>query len=544
VSEKRTALAECGLNRAGEGAELPVDKAKLSDTGRRRLLVAAAIFIVVAVCVAVTARDAGLTWDEAIYFGSASNYLAWFKNLSAESFGEGAIFKTWWQADHPPLAKVWIALSWALFGNMLDPVAAARVGAGIVFALAAVVIYLWLSDRQSERAGFIAAGVFVLMPRIFAHGHFANIEMLTLLLWLLTIVAFEKGIGDVRWSAACGLLFGLALLTKINGAFLPVVLAPWGLLFHRRKAVPNLIFMAILGPLIFFAGWPVMWHHPTLAARGYLANKLDRSAVETYYLGTMYGSGHPPWHYPFVMLLATTPLPVLAAAGCGIREAIARLRDKGRTAGHAALLLWGLAFPVLLLALPGVPKYDGIRLMLPAYPFLAALAATGACAAWDRIRSRLKKPQATGRVIGIIGALWLLAPVVMFHPFQLCYYGELAGGPWGANKLGFETTYWHETFDGEVVRYLNDHASSGSRVALVGMEYRVWRLYQKSMGEIRADLRHADFATGEWDYLVVIMRQGKLTKEVREFMAKHQPVWERTLPPFGAPSVCAVYSSG
>ena len=502
-----------------------------------------AIFFAVAAVVVLTARDPGLTWDEAIYLGSAANYLDWFSNLSTDSFRETAIFQTWWQADHPPLGKLWIALSLAAFGGSLNLITAARVGAAILFGAAAAVLYLWLGRRHGRRVGVIAAVAFVLMPRLFAHGHFANLEMPMLLLWLLTVIAFERGIESRSWSVACGVLFGLALLTKINAVFLPVVLVPWGLLFHGRKARRNIIAMAIIGPLLFLAAWPVMWRNPLQGTWEYFANKTGRMIIPTYYLGVSYRVRLAPFHYPFIMLLATTPVLILAAAACAIRRAVQRLRSEGRAAGHEVLLLWNFAFPVLLLAAPGVPKYDGIRLMLPAYPFLAALAAVGAAAGWEWVRSRSfsRKPQEAGWVVGAVAALWLLLPVVAFHPFQLCYYGELAGGPWGARRIGFETTYWHDTFDDKALAYLSAHVPQGGRVALVGVEYRVWRIYQ-GLGELRPDLRHTDFDRSDWDYLLVIPRQGWLTDAERAFMETHEPAWTRTLPPFDTPPVCLIYS--
>lgn len=508
---------------------------------RRRVLTAGIVFFAAAAAVALTARDSGLTWDEPIYLKSALDYMGWFRSFSAGSFGEEAILRTWWQPDHPPLAKLWIAFSIMLFGGPGHLIGAARVGAGILFGAVAAAIYLWAASRRGDRAGLFAAAAFALMPRLFAHGHFANIEMPLLLLTVLTTVAFERGIRRPGWSVACGALFGLALLTKINGAFLPLVLLPWGFLFHGRRALRNAVCMAVLGPVVFLAGWPVMWHHPIQATTAYLANKLNRAAVSTYYLGTVYSRPHAPWHYPFVYLLAATPLPVLACVTAGIRQAVRRLRAEWRKADHEVLALWSFAFPVLLLALPGIPKYDGVRLMLTAYPFLALLAAYGAEGIWSWVHTHVGHPRRAAYGLGVVLAVWLLLPFGLFHPFELDYYGELAGGPWGAERLGFETTYWHETFNRDALAYLNAHVPTGGRVALVGVQYRVWQLHQV-LGEVREDIRHAEFEGGSWDFLVVVMRQSLLADEVREFMAVHQPAWTRTLSPLGGPPVCLIYA--
>ncbi len=511
-----------------------------TTTARRRVLVGALIFLAAAGAVRLTVRDPGLTWDEAIYLETAVRYLNWFSNLSTNSFTEASISGTWGQFDHPPLAKLWIAASIALFGGLLDLVAAARVGAGILFGVTAAGLYCWTAGRHGERAGIMAAAAFVLMPRLFAHGHFANIEMPMLFLWLLTTITFEKGVKDVRWSVVCGVLFGLALLTKMNAVFLPVILVPWGWVFHGRKVIRHSLLMVLIGGALFFAGWPVLWHHPIGATLDYLGNKIGRPLIETHYLGTTYDTAPAPWHYPFVMLIATTPLVVLAASACGVRRAVRALRERQQAAGREALVLANVAFPVLLLALPGVPKYDGVRLMLVAYPFLAVLAAWGADWACERAQRRLRGARGFGFAAAGVATLWLLAPVVAFHPYQLSYYGEMAGGPWGAKKLGLETTYWHDVFDRDALQYLNKSVPQGGCVALVGVEYRVWNIYQ-ILGEARPDIRHSDFASGDWDYLVVVMRQGKLDAGVRDVMASHERVWEKSLPPFGTPPLCLIY---
>ena len=522
---------------------MPQDNAiKRSElTGRRRLLVAALIFLVVACAIAFTTRDPGLTWDEPIYHESANIYADWLEGRFADPFDAETIRAVWGgKFDHPPLAKLWISACHFIFGTVGDPFIAARIGAGVLFGLAAAALYLWLASRGRERVGFLAAITFVLMPRVFAHGHFANIEMPMLLLWLLTTIAFEKGIGSMRWSVLCGVFFGLALLTKINAVFLPLVLLPWGLIFHGRKALHNLIFMAVLGPLIFFIGWPVMWYHPVLATRAYLADKIGRPVIATYYLGGTYGQSYPAWHYPFVMLAATTPLPVLAAAVAGAWQSVRRLVHGWKEASFEALIVWSFAFHVLLLAMPGTPKYDGIRLMVLAYPFLAVLAPLGAVSAWDWLRPRLQKPRKAAAVLGTAAGLWLIVPIVILHPFQLCYYGELVGGPWGAEKLGFETTYWHDTFNRDAIAYLNAHVPDKGRVALVPIEYRVWMTYQEQ-GQIRKGIKHTNYADRNWDYLVVVPRQGKLSKDLLEFMRTHKPEWVKPLTPFGKLPVCLIY---
>ena len=512
-------------------------------TGRRRVLTAILIFFLVAAVIIVSARGPGLTWDEAIYCGLSYQYLSWFKNLSGEAFRPEVIQQVWAGQAHPPLGKLWIASFLGLLGNHVDIITAIRIGAAVLFALCGVGVYLWMARRRGEVAGLIAAAAFVLMPRLFGHGHFANLEMLMVLLWLTTIIAFERGIRSGGWSVACGILFGLALLTKINAVFLPIILAPWGLVFHGRKAWRNLIFMAVIGPVMFVGGWPAMWHDPIAGVHQYLADKAGRWDIPTYYLGKAYSKRLAPFHYPFVMLLATTPLPILAAAIAGACRFGRMIRVSWKQADHECLLLAGCLFPILLLAVPGVPRYDGIRLMLPAYPFLAMLAAEGTLWAWEKCRPRFKNPVRVARKAAVLLAFWLMVPIVGFHPFHLCYYSELVGGPWGAHKLGFETTYWNETFDHEAIACLNMNVPANGRVAFEAMGSMVWQYY-RMLGEARGDIRIENFDSGAWDYLVVIPRQGWLAEKaprVKDFMDTHDPAWVNSLPPMGMPPICYIY---
>jgi len=547
---------------------------RTSDSSRRALL-AAVVFLAAFLAVAATVRDPGLTWDESIYFGRAARLVGWFQSIGSGAFQKEALLRAWWSADHPPLGSLWIAGSFALFGS-LPMITAARLGAAALFALAAMTIFLWVSRRRSRGEALLAAALFALMPRLFAHGHFANLEMMTLLLWTLTVVAFEKGIESRRWSALAGLFFGLSLLTKINGAFLPFLLVPWGLIFHGRKSLRNVAMMALMGPLIFLAGWPVMWVEPLGAIKAYLANKgAQRMILPVEYLGQVYRDRFAPWHYPFVMMLVTTPLVALIGAAAGGWDHLRRLRRQFRSSAHEALLLWAFLFPVLLLAFPGAPKYDGIRLMLPAYPFLAILAARGLALIWERLRARagsdvaaneeptLRRQVRTAhrfvrtfarfphgaaelraRALRVaaagLAAAGILVPVVLFHPYQLSYYNALAGGPWGARRLGFETTYWDDTFDAKALAYLNNNVPQGGKVAFVAMGDFVWQIYQINR-EARADIAVAEFEGGGWDYLVVIPRQGWWTDSEREFIRTHEPVWTNTLTRWDRLPVCMIF---
>ena len=153
------------------------DPADGRTASRRRMVAALLVVIVLAGLIALTARDPGLTWDEAIYYGFAARYLEWFGNLSGQSFQPANLFPVWWQGQvHPPLGKLYIALSFRVFGGSLDLISAARVGAGLLFGLTAALIFLWGAERRNAATGLVAAAAFAFMPRIFGPVSYTHLR--------------------------------------------------------------------------------------------------------------------------------------------------------------------------------------------------------------------------------------------------------------------------------------------------------------------------------------------------------------------------------
>jgi hypothetical protein len=116
------------------------------------------------------------------------------------------------------------------------------------------------------------------------------------------------------------------------------------------------------------------------------------------------------------------------------------------------LLLLATLFPLLLFAAPGVAVYDGERLFLVSYPVWAVLIGRGAEVAlsWMRQKAELGLwPSFRGELArrAILATLVLLqgVGVIAMHPCQLSYYNLLVGGLTGADRLGFERTYWGDS---------------------------------------------------------------------------------------------------
>ena len=68
----------------------------------------------------------------------------------------------------------------------------------------------------------------------------------------------------------------------------------------------------LLGPLIFFAGWPWLWHDTLPRLRDYAAFHLHHEYYNMEYFGVNYFWPPFPSSYAWVMTLFTVPFTTLA----------------------------------------------------------------------------------------------------------------------------------------------------------------------------------------------------------------------------------------
>jgi len=135
------------------------------------------------------------------------------------------------------LMKSLYGWSYALFHQTLGwvrPAAGFRLPAFAVAALIPALVHAWGSVLWGRRAGLFAALSFFVVPRHFFHAHLAAFDMPVASMWLLVVYLFWRAEEDLRFAPWTGVAFGLALATKHNAFFLPVVLTPFGVLAAWR----------------------------------------------------------------------------------------------------------------------------------------------------------------------------------------------------------------------------------------------------------------------------------------------------------------------
>ncbi len=464
--------------------------------------------------VVLTGRSGyGLSWDEEYFYSPSRDAAHWlYRALFTKDrpLSRRDIDTAWSEnKELPSVVKVCLGTSSLAFGGYIDELTALRIPSAAAYALTLAIMFLFMFRRYGRAAALLTVFTYALMPRIFGHAHIGAAETITALMTLLTVICFLKGLESARWSVILGIVFGLALNTKINCAFLPLILLPWAHIYHRKRYVNNFFAMVFLSPVVMVITWPWLWHDTVQRLLEYFHFYVSHQFTAVYYFGQRYnyGSTLAPWHYPFVMTVFTLPLAVLLFAMSGIIYALQNLRREPLP----VLFLWGAFLTLVISTLPASPKYDGIRLFFPAFVFFAILCGAGFAGTLRRIPKG--KPirgafywRDAAAVLGIAFVLGNGAlATIRSNTHSLSYFNCLIGGTRGAYNKGMETTYWGEAVNDNVLNVLNE-LPKGARIKTLALHNEVFNLLQR-WGKLRNDLR---FNSGPppYDYHLLLLRKG------------------------------------
>jgi hypothetical protein len=189
---------------------------------------------------------------------------------------------------------------------------------------------------------------------------------------------------------------------------------------------------------VFVIGWPWLWLDFFGHLTEYFGRTTGRVSLNVWYLGQVFKDVEAPWHFPWVMTLVTVPVGILLLAGIGLWGARRRILSDPAT----SLIVGSVVAPLVLFSLPRVAVYDGARLFLIAFPGIALLAGVGVSGfhKWLVAREWPARP-----ILGILLATQV-AGVMTTTPYYLSYYNVAVGGTPGAERLGFEVSYWGDSY--------------------------------------------------------------------------------------------------
>jgi hypothetical protein len=484
-----------------------------------------------------TVRSVGVPRDEGVYFRAAVDYVGWWRMLlerGQDALQQGVIDASWGiNHEHPVLMKTLFGVSWWLLHEkwrVLQDASTAWRFPGMCMAGAGLyVTYLFGARAWSRRAGVVAAALLGLMPQPFFHAHLACFDVPITTMWLACIYVHWRGtaargaLATVAWAIAAGVVFGLTLETKHNAWMLPAVLVPHALFVFarswvrrpwesRRVAWPlGLVSMATLGPLVFYALWPFIWHDTRARLEWYANFHLNHEYYNIEFLGRNYfGPPSPTAYLPF-MVVATVPTVTVFLFFIGAFDRIAAgaarlggwLRARRVAPGGSAepadrretdlLVFLAIAVAAGPFFLPKTPIFGGTKHWMPAYPMLALLAGRGfeiVSASMRRALPRLAGARLALAEVVLVASVLAgpLAVTAHAHPFGLSAYVPLVGGTAGGADLGLNRSFWGYTSQDAAAEFLNANAPRGATVFISDTTWDAWARMQEE-GRIRPDLR-------------------------------------------------------
>jgi len=456
------------------------------DLGPQRLKTGTAATLVglaTAALLLATSFSLPMVWDEGDAILRAEGIARWCQRWSPDPhaadpvgpFSQRAIAQDWVYATqregHPALYGIVIASGKAVSEGWLPPLQANRFGPIVLFAVAAGAMFYRMARQFSLVAAVGAVGALLLLPRMFAHAHFASFDGPLTSSWILAWATFAPACRNWRWAILWGIALGMTFSCKATGWLAPLPFLVWAAWFRDRHAGRAILVGLPVALVVFFLLNPPLWHHPLQAAGQFFALNLNRRGqpglnISTQFFGRLYNLDYPlPWYNTLVWTAITTPVGLLLLLGVGLwRTAREKPRD-----GAAILLILNWLILVVARALPGTPPHDGVRLFLPSFAFLAALVGLGAAAVWTggTAPGAPARPSA-GRVprVSAIVLIYLgsLTSLVWYAPQWLSYYNLLMGGVRGATALGMEPTYYWDGLDRATLAWLDQHTRPGEKV--------------------------------------------------------------------------------
>ncbi len=343
-----------------------------------------------------------------------------------------------------------------------------------------VSIFTWQLTK-SYGAGMIAGFVLASYPYFIGESHINMKDPVQAVFFAGAVWTFWQWVNEPKrwlWPLFFIGFCALALSTKWNIVFLPLIIVPW--LFSIRKTQTfknwfNFQRLSLIGLLgificaIFLIGTsPRSWADPM----GYLIGLVN------YYFGL--GVGSIPQQpqgfigifginfYPFLLVLLQTPEIVLLLLLVGFFH-LKQVKNE------RILILGWLFVPVLRVMLPGAWFYNGLRQLMEIIPAVSVFAGIGF---WF-LQTKFPKFVVA---IGVFVAICLIIPIATYHPNENAYFNSLTGGFAGAsrnNLVDWSLSYGNVYKQG--TDWLNKNAPKNARLAIVdGPSYAVSPLWLRS----------------------------------------------------------------
>jgi 4-amino-4-deoxy-L-arabinose transferase-like glycosyltransferase len=429
-------------------------------------------------------KDYGITWDEPGNFGVGHKYLYFYQTghfnlLDAQPEIEGHRFYSKLTTKISfysvlPFPNILSAITCYLFyqrPRLLDPISAHHIIIPILTAFFLYILFLFVRKYWSNSSALISVLALISYPDFFGHS-FNNIkDMPEVIFFSLTIIifvewAFSKRIKYLYLAFVC---FGLALTSKYDAVFIPMILILWQLPFFYKCLLDNCafkfrtllhIFIGLsITFLIIFLCYPPLQPWAYAGTKQFLLNAINfiyNTLKYAYQVGRLESE---TWNlYAPAQIFYRTPVVMLGLFILGFIVACFKLRQNKM---HRLLIIW-LLFPLARHCLPRVNHYDGLRHFLVFLVPFSIIIAIGVanlaekCARCIRVKKIL--------LLVFICILFLIPNIyslITLHPYQTAYFNSLVAGLKGAQEkdIPFSYDYWLHSYR-EAARWLEGYGQS------------------------------------------------------------------------------------
>jgi len=499
--------------------------------GKRTALISWFLVLVVSCSVMSTLSDYGVTIDEPAYFAAGRSYLGWLSSPLLSTIDQ------YWSVnhEHPPLTMVMGGLTNALFNEHLGwfhEYVAYRISLLAFIVPMTLAFFSFARSLLGVWPALFVSLALMFHPHFFFYAHIAASDYAITAMWFVTAYALWRSEESFRWLFLASIALGVTLLTKINGLSLYAIVAVVLLIHlarnyqrHRgemrarqlalRYALLQAVILTAIPILIFYACWPWLWPSPVDRTWSYVDFFARHYEISTYYFGIQYFA--PPWHLPPVLTLLTTPTLIVVLFVVGLFSKA--LPTKARIFVFANFVL-----ALGVISLSGT-KHDGIRLFLPAIPFLYLIAGSGLVTSyrylgaqsqgWKRARHI---PFIFSALVVVLMGLTIVQSVIRYYPYQTAYFNEIVGGDRGAAAYGLEYEFLCGSYI-DTLKWLDRHSESTFWVPLEGGLYD----YYYSTGLMTKKLNVADQAGSQ--YLILPSRFGFFNATLWKYFKNETPVF-------------------
>ncbi|HEY0721863.1 MAG TPA: glycosyltransferase family 39 protein, partial [Gammaproteobacteria bacterium] len=456
---------------------------------------ALALFAIVALLIAATFRDYGLSWDEPFHIEYGARLLKYYASWGADTsafhyinlYLYGGLFD----------APVALLVRWLPF-DLID-------SRHLLIALTGLlgIIGTWRLARllAGPSAGFFAALLLAIMPGWYGHMFInpKDIPFAVTMIWATYALArLTRQLPTVAWRDALlfGLLAGMAMGMRIGGvlifAYLGAALGLWFmlawlwrreplplLLRHSLALLPQLLVGIAIAYVVMVIVWPWALSAPLLHPYEALTT-FSRFPFSTPVLveGEWLKSTELPIDYLPLMIAVKVPLLELLLLAALVPLAGKRFRHLKEQVqqGDASWLPWAvtliaLLLPIVYVLLSRPVLYNEMRHFLFVLPPLAVLAGVSLGYIWRK----LGRAGATERTVVILLLVAYLGSHIVnmarLHPYEYVEYNRAVGGVAGAQRL-FELDYWSTSLR-EVYTELKQQLRSREGEAAL---HRPWRI--------------------------------------------------------------------